>query len=68
MLSGLSSHDEPDQCATNLSVTHVLHAETHSVELCALDDHLRAFWELEALGIQDDEKTLYHDFTGSCQI
>lgn len=39
-LSGPSSHDEPDQCAMNLSVTHVLHAETHSVEPCALDDQL----------------------------
>ena len=58
VLSGPSSHDEPDQCAMNLSVTHVLHAETHSVEPCALDDQLRAFWELEALGIQDEEKTL----------
>jgi len=42
----------------NLSVTHVLHAETHSVEPCALDDQLRAFWELEALGIQDEQKTM----------
>jgi len=52
----------------NLSVTHVLHAETHSVEPCALDDQLRAFWELEALGIQDEEKTLYDDFTGAVKF
>jgi len=65
VLSGPSSHDEPDQCAMNLSVTHVLHAETHSVEPCALDDQLRAFWELEALGIQDEDKTPYDDFTGA---
>jgi len=46
----------------NLGITHVLHSETHSVEPCALDEQLRAFWELETLGIQDTEKTLYDDF------
>ena len=34
----------------------------------SLDDQLRAFWELEALGIQDKEKTLYDEFTGVVQF
>ena len=59
VLSGPSSHSEPNQCNVNLSVTHVLHVETFSDDLsCTLDDQLRAFCELESLGIQDKEKTV----------
>ena len=68
VLSGPSLCDKSGRCAMNLSVTHVLHSETHSVEPCALDEQLRAFWELEALGIQDEEKTLYDDFTGAVKF
>ena len=32
VLSGPASSDKPDQCAMNLSITHVLHAETHPTE------------------------------------
>ena len=65
VLSGPSSHSEPNQGAVNLSVTHVLHIETAPEDLsCTLDDQLRAFWELEALGIRGEERTLYDDFTG----
>ena len=49
----------------NLSVTHMLHAEMISEDpTCTLDDQLWAFWKLEALGIQNEEKMLYDDFTG----
>ena len=68
VLSGPFSHNEPGQCATNLSVTHVLHSESHSIEPCSLNDQLRAFWELESLGIQDEEKTLYDEFTGTIKF
>ena len=65
VLSGPSSHSDPNQCTVNLSVTHVLHAETISEDpTCTLNDQLRAFWELEALGIRDEPRTLYDDFTG----
>lgn len=57
-----------ERCAMNLSVTHVLHAETYSVDTCALDNQLRSFWELEVLGIQDEERTLYDDFVGSVKL
>ena len=67
VLSGPSSHDKPGRYSMNLSVTHVLHAETHT-ESCALDEQLRAFWELEALGIQDGEKTIYDDFAGAVKF
>ena len=64
VLSGPSSHVEPNQCAVNLSVTHVLHIETVADEpSCALEEQLKAFWELEALGIRNEERTLYDYFT-----
>ena len=65
VLSG-PSHDklELDHCAINLNVTHVLHADIHFEDPHTLDDQLRAFWELEALGIRDRKETLYDDFTG----
>ena len=72
VLSSPSSLDEHDQCSMNLSiaqsVTHVLHSETHSVEHCTLDDQLQSFWELEALGIQDEERTLFDDFASSVKF
>ena len=54
MLSG-PLHDklELDHCDINLKVTHVLHADIHFEELHTLNDQLRAFWELEALGIRN---------------
>ena len=58
VLSGPSCLATSEQCAMNLSVTHVLHAEAHSVDTHALDNQLRSLWELEALGIQDEGKTL----------
>jgi hypothetical protein len=41
---------------TNLVTTHVLRVD---VEPDALNDQLRAFWELESLGIQPNEKSVY---------
>ena len=65
VLSGLSSHSEPDQYAVNPSVTDMPHIETVSEGLSGtLDDQLWVFRELEALGIQDKERTFYDDFTG----
>lgn len=50
------------------SVTHVLHSETHSVEQSTLDDQLQSFWELEALGIQEKERTFFDDFASSVKF
>ena len=46
----------------NLTTTHVLRTEAQSLECRSLDEQLKAFWELESLGIQEAEKTLYDDF------
>ena len=68
MLSGLSSLDNYSQCSTNLSVAYVLYSETHSVKRCTLQDRLHAFWELEALGIQEEEGALFDDFAIPLQV
>ena len=68
VLSGPSSLENYRQCSTNLSVAHVLYSETHSAEQCTLEDQLRAFWELEALGIQEEERTLFDDFASSVKF
>ena len=49
-------------CSMNLSTTHVLKVGAHLEESKSLDEQLRSFWELESLGIQEEEKTLYDDF------
>ena len=61
VLSGPSSNNVYDNCAVNLTVTHVLHTGT-TESLHDLEDQLRAFWELEALGIQGEEGTLCNQF------
>lgn len=68
VLSGPFSQDETTQSTINLSVAHVLHAESHSIESRALDDQLREFLELEALEIQNEERTLYDDFTAAVRF
>ena len=69
VLSGPTSQNtsDPELSVTNLSV-HVLHAESQPVEPSKLEDQLRAFWELEALGIQDKEKTLYDEFASAVKF
>ena len=51
----------PNQCSTNLVTTHVLRVD---VQPDPLSEQLRAFWELESLGIRPDEKSV-HDGTSS---
>ena len=49
----------PKLCATNFVTTHVLRVDT---QVESLNNSLKAFWELESLGIQPDEKS-HCDFT-----
>lgn len=46
----------------NLVTTHVLRVNAQPSESKSLDDRLRSFWELEALGIRESEKTMYDEF------
>ena len=62
VLSGPTPAKDQAQCSMNLTTTHVLRAETQELESTALDEQLRSFWELESLGINKEEKTLYDEF------
>ena len=62
VLSGPSSYEDPEQCTMNLSVTHVLHTESSSESPCALDDQLRAFWELESFGVAVPDRPVFDEF------
>ena len=44
-----------------LATTHVLKIEACSVE-GNLDDHLKQFWEVESLGVTEDETSVYDNF------
>ena len=46
----------------------MLHADIHFKESHTLDDQLREFWELVALGIRDREEKLYYEFTGGVKL
>ena len=47
----------------NLMTTHTLRVDTH--EESKLDDTLRAFWELESLGITGSERSVHQEFEES---
>ena len=54
--------------SVNLTTPHVLRVDTQPQEPKTLDEQLRSFWELESLGIQPEEKTLYDEFYYSCDL
>ena len=46
--------------------THVLHIDTDSAN--SLDERLKMLWELETLGIKEDETSVYDNFINSIQL
>ncbi|XP_068713173.1 uncharacterized protein [Montipora foliosa] len=48
-------------CTVNLSSTHVLKIE--STEISDMKDDLQKFWDLETLGIKEDETSVYDKFS-----
>ena len=65
VLSGPIEAGGSNQCSTNLVTTHVLRANTQPDHLV---DRLKAFWELESLGIQPNEKTMYDNSTSNIKL
>lgn len=59
VLSGPTRFDDSSSCHTNLTTTHVLLVDTQ------LDQRLQSFWDLETLGIDDTERTVYDEFSES---
>lgn len=68
VLSGPTPVIKAARCSTNLTTTHVLRVDICQDESTRLDRQLRAFWELESLGVQQEEKTLYEDFTANVRF
>lgn len=65
VLSGPMAIQGMNQCSTNLIITHVLRADTQTD---SLGDQMRAFWELESLGIQPNEKPMCDDFSSNIKF
>ena len=63
VLSGPTSARGSARCSVNLTTTHVLRVQAQPQEPKGLDEQLRSFWDLESLGVQPEEKTLYDEFT-----
>ncbi len=56
----------PDRTSVNLTPTHVLRVETSTVQsenVPKLNNELAKFWDLETLGIKEDEPSVYDKFT-----
>ena len=63
-------HDEPN-CTTNLNATHVLRVDSTPIQREPDPDvreQLKTFWDLETLGIRDEEKSVYDDFVEEIQF
>lgn len=65
VLSGPTLATSLLQCSANLVTTHVLRVDTQQEETIGLDEQLQSFWDLESLGIQEVENTIYNDFASS---
>ena len=65
ILSGPTAVKGPNQCSTNLVTTHVLRIDAQPDPL---NNQLRAFWELESLGINPNEKNMYDDSSSNIKL
>ncbi len=62
VLSGPVQLPELHQSSVSLVTTHTLRVDSQQLDTAKLDDRLRSFWELESLGIQNPESSVYEDF------
>ena len=63
VLSGPTpTHDVGVHSSTCVVTTHTLQVDSQLADSTQLTEQLRSFWELESLGIHEEEKTLYDDF------
>ena len=65
VLSGPLAVGTSNPCSTNLITTHVLRVDT---QVDNLGNSLRAFWELESLGIQPIEKSPDNDISSNIKF
>ena len=55
-----------ESCTVNLSATHVLKIE--SADISHVQDDLQKFWDLETLGIRDNETSVYDKFSNEIKF
>ena len=65
VLSGPITSADPNQCTTNMVITHALRADAHPD---LLNEQLKSFWELESLGIHPNETNEYEMSIGNIQF
>ena len=69
VLSGPTSSSSSGLCSSAcITTTHLLRVGDQPAESTRLADQLRSFWELESLGVYEEEKTLYNEFVGNVKF
>ena len=63
VLSGPTLSTSSVLCSS--TTTHLLRVDDKPAESTQLAEQLRSFWELESLGISEEEKTLYDEFVNN---
>ena len=68
VLSGPVGSTSDNHTIASLPTRHTLHI-THSPDSSnSLDNSLKAFWELESLGIKQDKPSVYEEFTKNIEF
>ena len=62
---GSTSDNHPSASLPNRHLLHITHSSDSSN---SLDKSLKAFWELESLGIKQDEPSVYEEFTKNIEF
>ena len=56
---------DSERSSAHVVTTHLLRVDTQSMESSQLTEQLRSFWELESLGVHEEEATLYDEFASN---
>ena len=70
VLSGPTNAPINEHTSSCTVTTHLLQADSQPTcaETAQLSEQLRSFWELESLGIMEEEKTLYDEFAATIRF
>ena len=68
ILSGPVGSTSDNHPSASLPTRHSLHITHSSDSSNSLDKSLKAFWELESLGIKQDEPSVYEEFTKNIEF
>ena len=66
VLSGPTLSPSTASCtSTHITTTHLLQVDSQSTGLAQLAEQLKSFWELESLGVLEEEKSLCDEFAST---